>query len=41
MIIKHVKTHYWRNAKGFKGLWAFFLDFAFWMLIGWADKLIT
>ena len=22
-----------------KGLWAFFLDFAFWMLIGWAGKL--
>ena len=39
MIIKHGGHIFREIHKVRKGLWAFFIDCAFWMLIGWADKL--
>ena len=39
MIIKHGRHIFWEVHEVRKGLWAVFLDCAFWMLIGWAGKL--
>ena len=39
MIIKHGRHIFGEIHEVRKGLWAFFLDCAFRMLIGWADKL--
>ena len=39
MIIKHGKHIFGQIHEVRKGLWAFFLDCAFGMLIGWAGTL--
>ena len=39
MVIKHGRHILGEIHEVRKGLWALFLDFAFRMLIGWADKL--
>ena len=38
MIIKHGKYNFWEIHEVRKGLWAFYLDCAFRVLIGWAGK---
>ena len=41
MIIKHNQHIFWEIHEARKGMWAFFLDCAFQMQIGWADRLRT